>query len=219
MLRKTSLNTGWRFVANGWLPLPKRLGFSSLEWLPATVPGHVHTDLVKASVIADPLTLQHELGCQWVDEEDWHYETEFAFSADPSLPRRVLRFEGLDTVCTVSLNGEVIAEHDNMFVPLEVDVTERLKEGTNVLHVHFRSAVKVGRERRQRYLEAEGLSLEMDRFDERAFVRKAQYMYGWDWGPRLVSCGLWRPVTLLEYQARIIDVHASWSALQLLVPQ
>lgn len=207
MLRKTSLNSGWRFAADSWLPLPKRLGFSALEWLPAAVPGHVHADLVRAQVIADPLTLKHELGCQWVDEEQWHYETQFAFAPDASLPRRVLRFEGLDTVCTVLLNGEVIAEHDNMFVPLEVDVSERLAEGDNVLRVHFRSAAQVGRERRRQYLEAEGLSLEMDRFDERAFVRKAQYMYGWDWGPRLISAGLWRPVTLLEYQARLTDVH------------
>jgi beta-mannosidase len=207
VLRRTSLNKGWRFAAKRWLPLPKRLAFSSLEWLPAEVPGHVHVDLQRASVIASPLAELNELGSQWIDEEDWCFECTLEFTPDPALPRRVLRFEGLDTVCVVLLNGERIAEHDNMFVPLEVDVSSRLRAGSNVLRVEFESAERVGRARRERYLTAEQLPLNIERFDERAFLRKAQYMFGWDWGPRLISAGIWQPVKLLEFSARILDVH------------
>ncbi|HLV66801.1 MAG TPA: hypothetical protein VKY73_13360 [Polyangiaceae bacterium] len=207
MSRRTPLHTGFSFAAKSWLRPPGTLGFSTLEWLPARVPGHVHLDLVRAGVIADPFAHAHELGCQWVDEEDWSYRTSFSFVPDPELPRRVLRFEGLDTVATVSLNGEVVAEHDDMFVPLEVDVSTRLRTGENELRVDFASAARVGRERRARYLEQEGLPETVERFPERAFVRKAQYMFGWDWGPRLVSAGIWKPVTLIEHRGRIRTVR------------
>ena len=184
------------------------MGYSVLEWLPATVPGQVHLDLVRHGVIPDPFGDLSELGCQWVDEEDFVYRTSFEFKADPMLPRRLLRFEGLDTLASVSLNGALVAEHENMFVPLEIDVSERLRDGKNELEVRFASAARVGRERRERYFASEGLPSNLVRFDERAFVRKAQYMFGWDWGPRLASAGIWRPVALVEHAGRLQDVDA-----------
>ena len=182
------------------------MGYSVLEWLPATVPGHVHTDLVRHGVISDPFEGMAELGCQWVDEEDFVYRTAFEFKRDANLPARILRFEGLDTVARVSLNGELVAEHDDMFVPLEIDVSERLRDGKNELEVALASATRVGRERRARYFASENLPSNLLRFEERAFVRKAQYMFGWDWGPRLASAGIWRPVALVEHAGRLRDV-------------
>lgn len=207
-MRRTVLNSGWSFSDERWLRGQSKYGFSTLEWLPATVPGHVHLDLVQHGIIADPFLRLYELGCQWVDDADWHYKTSFDVELDAALPKRVLRFAGLDTVCSVFLNGTRIAEHDNMFVPLEVDVSHVLRTGQNELRVEFRSATRVGFERRAAYLASEGLPTDLVRFDERAFVRKAQYMFGWDWGPRLVSAGIWGDVQLLEYGARLLDVHA-----------
>lgn len=203
----TLLDRGFRFIAKSWPQPPQTYGYSRMEWLPATVPGHVHHDLVRAGVIADPFTAMAELGCQWVDETDWVYELPFEFAPTPHLTRRVLRFEGLDTVCKVFLDGLPVADHDNMFVPLEVDVSAQLSPGRHVLRVEFASACRTGRARRDAYFAAEQLDASTIRFDERAFVRKAQYMFGWDWGPRLVSAGIWRPVRLLEFEARLLDVH------------
>jgi beta-mannosidase len=206
VLRITTLDKGWELASRRWLTPPARLGYFRLEWLPATVPGHVHEDLRQNGVIPDPFTELSELGCQWVDEEDWSYKTTFEVQRDSGLPRRVLRFEGLDTLATISLDGEVVARHENMFVPLELDVTH-LDEGQHELRVDFASAVRTGRERRSRYFAAQGLSENTLRFDDRAFVRKAQYMFGWDWGPRLVSCGIWQPVRLIAHAGRLLDVH------------
>src|SRR5688500_1547323 len=94
-LKSSLLHAGWTLFGKSWPAAPERLGFSLLEPLPAEVPGHVHLDLLRSGVIADPLTAAHELGCQWVDEEDWSYRTRFEFSPDPARPRRLLRFEGL----------------------------------------------------------------------------------------------------------------------------
>jgi beta-mannosidase len=177
-----------------------------MEWLPASVPGHVHQDLVARGVIADPFEKMHELGSQWIDEEDWIYRTHFEVSPNPALPRRLLRFEGLDTVCRVVVDGELRTEHDNMFVPLEVDVSD-LSRGLHELRIEFESAPRVGRARRAAYFAQEGLADHTVRFMERAFVRKAQYMFGWDWGPRLASAGIWRPAALVEFAGRLLDVH------------
>jgi beta-mannosidase len=215
--RISELNSGWEFAASTWLDAqhkPAKLGYCNLEWLSAQVPGHVHLDLIRHGVIADPFGARAELGCQWVDEASWIFRKTFAFNADAERPRRVLRFEGLDTVCRVFLNGSEVAAHDNMFVPLEVDVSELLKAGDNELRVEFDSAPRVGRERRARYLAKEGLADDVARFDERAFLRKAQYMFAWDWGPRLVSAGLWKGVSLSEHAARILDVHVTQKHLE-----
>ncbi len=169
------------------------------------MPGHVHDDLVRHGVIEDPFYRMNERECQWVDQEDWVYRCRFSWSAAEGCPKRVLRFEGLDTVCSVFLNGDLVATHDNMFLPLEVDVTSLLR-ASNELVVEFSSAVRVAESRRAAYLAAEGIDASVTTFYERSFLRKAQYMFGWDWGPRLVSCGIWKPVVLIEYDSRVTDV-------------
>jgi len=205
MLQTTYLHAGWEFIERG--ADQKVVGTVHPEWLPAQVPGHVHLDLIANGVIADPFERMNELGCQWVDRADWVYRTTFEWEADPMLPRRILKFEGLDTICSIYLNDEKVAEHDNMFVGLEIEVTDKLKEGSNTLRIEFESAVRVGEERRAVYFQEEELQDPIPRLYERSFVRKAQYMYGWDWGPRLVSCGIWQPVSLIEFAARVVDVH------------
>ena len=196
MLRTTYLHSGWEFAENSWSPDGEYV--ISPDWLEAQVPGHVHLDLLRHGIIADPFGGMAELGCQWVDEKDWNYRSAFEWTPDPDLPRQVLYFEGLDTFCEVFVNDERVAEHDNMFLPLEVDVTGKLVAGANSIRLEFKSAVRIGTERRKTYFEQEGLPLSTRAFNERAFVRKAQYMFGWDWGPRLVGCGIWKPVQLIE---------------------
>ncbi len=205
MLQTTYLHSDWEFAEKSW-PGGK-VATVETGWLPATVPGHVHLDLIETGIIAHPFERMNELGCQWVDLKDWSYRTTFEWRSTDRLPNRVLKFEGLDTVCTIYLNDEKIGEHDNMFVGLEIDVTSKLKLGENTLRIDFQSAVNVGNARRDAYFAKEGIAADVLNFDERAFVRKAQYMFGWDWGPRLVSCGIWRPVSLIEFSARILDTH------------
>jgi beta-mannosidase len=205
MLQTTFLYSGWEFIQTEHEG--KKVGYSQAEWLPAQVPGHIHLDLVANGIIADPHAQMNEAGVQWVDEANWSYRTTFAWAPSEGLDHQLLHFAGLDTVCKVLLNGNVIASHDNMHVALDIDVTGKLIEGDNELRINFQSAARVGRERRDVYFAQEGLNPEMPNFPERAFVRKAQYMSGWDWGPRLVSCGIWLPVALVEYASRILDVQ------------
>lgn len=180
-----------------------------LDWMDAQVPGHVHLDLMRHGVIQDPFYRMAERSCAWVDETDWVYETTFTVDEPPA--HAYLLFHGIDTVAEVLLNGEELGRADNMFIPHEFPVGGRLKQGENTLRVIFRSALRVGRERQKAWMETCGPD---DTLPEphwfswypRSFVRKAQYMYGWDWGPELVSCGIWKPVELVTVPvARILD--------------
>ena len=197
------LNTGWRFTE---VRPPGLSPNTALPWMPATVPGHVHDDLARAGVISDPFSRMQERGVGWVDEADWVYENTFTLETPPA--NAFLRFEGLDTIAEIELNGEPLASTDNMFVEHEFAAGGRLKAGENTLRVTFRSALRVGRERRAAYAETgeDRLEPHRDVWGPRSFVRKAQYMYGWDWGPELVSCGIWKGVSLVSVPvARITD--------------
>ena len=168
-----------------------------LPWLPAEVPGSVHLDLMRAGVIPDPFVRLHEHAVAWVDDRDWVYET--TFTVDTPGPSMFLRFGGLDTVAEIALNGQPLGNTDNMFIPHEFSVGNRIVAGENHLSVTFRSAGRVGAERQAAWNESgeDTLPPHWDCWNERAFVRKAQYQYGWDWGPVLRGCGIWQPVELV----------------------
>ncbi|MBV9851085.1 MAG: hypothetical protein JO250_15550, partial [Armatimonadetes bacterium] len=191
------IDTVWRVRE---VAAPDTPEHNHLPWLPAQVPGHVHLDLVRAGVIPDPFARLHERDVAWVSESDWEYETTFTVP-DPPPAHAYLLFHGLDTVAEVSLNGELLGKTDNMYVPQEFPVGGKLRAGENHLSVTFRSALRVGRERLLAWddpaVTTDPFPGNWDRWASRSFVRKAQYMFGWDWGPVLPSCGLWRPVELV----------------------
>ena len=203
-LTKHTLSTGWRLRE---VPREGMPAHNQLPWLPAQVPGCVHLDILRAGVIPDPLSRMHERDVAWVDESDWVYETTFTV-ADPPPPCAYLHFHGLDTLAEIALNGEELGRTECMFIPHEFPVGGRLKAGENVLRVTFQSVRRIGQARQAAWNAGGNDTLpgHWDNWDERAFVRKAQYQYGWDWGPVLRGCGIWRPVELITVPvARILD--------------
>jgi len=160
------------------------------KWLPASVPGTVHTDLFNNKVIPDPFFGTNEKQLQWIENEDWEYEAIFTVSAKELKNENIdLQFDGLDTYAEVFLNGKSVLKADNMFRIWKIDVKKQLKVGQNKLNIVFQSAVKKGKE------EVKKLSYTLPG-DEKIFTRKAQYQYGWDWGPRFVTAGIWKKVQL-----------------------
>jgi beta-mannosidase len=192
-MRIQELHAGWQARAKDHAAMP---------WVPATVPGHLHPDLQAAGIIPDPFYRMQEITVQWIDELDWEYKTSFTPEAAQEGERQVLRFEGLDSVGDIWLNGSLLGSFESMHIPLEFDVSGKLLE-SNELRITFRSPRQVGREKGKDWLEEQGLPASTGRLPERAFVRKAQYMYGWDWGPELASCGVWMPVRLITTKGRI----------------
>lgn len=207
-----ALHDGWTFREVGAPSIPNS---DTATWLPAEVPGHVHVDLQRNGVIADPFVRMHERGVQWVDETDWVYRCSFDVAGVGDGARRLLRFEGLDTVATIRLNEVEIGRADNMFVAMELDVTDALVAGENVLEIEFAAAQRIGDERLVAAAEVDEeiatLTAGPSALQSRSMLRKAQYMYGWDWGPRLRSCGIWQDVHLVTVPvARITATR--WTA-------
>jgi beta-mannosidase len=197
------LDTGWKVRE---VPREGASPTTRLDWLPALVPGHIHLDLERTGVIPDPFHRMHERDVAWVDECDWVYETAFDVAEPPA--HAYLRFNGLDTIAEIELNDELLGRSENMFIPHEFAVGGKLRMGSNSLRVTFRSALHVGYERQKAWDAAGNDTTKFHWFNwgPRSFVRKAQYMYGWDWGPELVSCGIWRPVELITVPtARLLD--------------
>ena len=170
---------------------------------PAIVPGTVHTDLMAAGVIGDPFMGFGERAVQWVDKEDWVYTRTFDVPDSLlALRRAELCFDGLDTYADVTLNGTRILQADNMFRRWRVAVDSLLKPTGNVLEVYLHSPVKVDLPKWEAYPVHYRVSNDqsangglLDR-QISVFARKAGYHYGWDWGPRIVTSGIWRSVRL-----------------------
>ena len=195
------INKGWQFTENG-----------KEDWLPAQVPGCVHTDLLANNKIEDPFFRLNELSLQWIDKLDWAYKT--SIKVEKSLlnhDRVALDFKGLDTYADLFVNGEKVTATDNMFREYLVDVKPFLKEGENELKIVLRSPIKEGLKKydaNEFVIPVSGNDLaEIGQVEEGKMVsvysRKAGYHFGWDWGPRLVTSGIWRPVYLKAWN----DAH------------
>ncbi len=173
------------------------------SWLDLPAPGDVHRALIAAGRIPDPFHDRNEEACAWMEEREWWARCRF--NGPPALQageRLRLIFHGLDTYATIWLNGQLLGRHANMFREAVFDVSALVRPGApNTLAVCFDPP--------QLHLPPDQVQFHpWAGFAERAWMRKAQFGYGWDWGPRLPTIGLWRPVELRrEHQAAIGGVH------------
>ena len=175
-------------------------------WFEASVPGDVHTDLLNNQLIKDPFYRLNEHDLQWIDKTDWEYKTEFELSKkDINSDFIGLELQGIDTYSSIYLNDSLIATTDNMFVGKTVDIKKHSKVGKNKLYVKLFSPINKG------VILHDSLGYDISSFNANdlaeigkvegnkrvsVFTRKAPYHYGWDWGPRLVTSGIWQPINL-----------------------
>ena len=186
-VNRIELNTDWQF---------RKLGDSF--WYPAKVPGVVHTDLLNNRLIDDPYWRNNELDLQWIENEDWEYHTKISIDQKLLDRQRIeINFKGLDTYAKVYLNDSLILEANNMFRTWKIEIKELLKLGSNDLSIVFLSPIQVNKS------QVDSLGYELPAGCETVetkvspFTRKSAYHFGWDWGPRFVTCGIWKPIELL----------------------
>jgi beta-mannosidase len=191
------LNQNWQFRQT-----PAAGQNQAGEWMPATVPGDVHLDLLTNKKIPDPFYRDNESSLQWIEKVGWEYQV--VFQATPALLARShvdLVFNGLDAACQVTLNGVQILSANNMFRIWRVPARAHLHAGSNTLHVVFPSPIDAAAA-----AAASDLFRLQSKTEDKTYVRKAAYEYGWDWGPRFVTSGIWRPVKLEAWdRVRIAD--------------
>jgi beta-mannosidase len=173
-------------------------------WRTAVVPGCVHRDLHRHGLIPDPFFGRNELDLQWIEEMDWEYRAIFTLPEDFFAEEEIeLVADGLDTVATVVLNDRPVARTDNMFTGHRWWVKNLLQPGRNQLRVRFGSAMKYIRNHRAEHQPREF----NDPVGRSQVIRKQPCQFGWDWGPRFVTAGVWRDIRLEAWTGnRLVDV-------------
>jgi beta-mannosidase len=211
-----ALSGPWQFreVTDG-RAAPSPLEQRTRDWLPATVPGCVQTDLLERGLIPDPFVATNEHDLQWIGERDWEYQTRL--HADAALLAREhvdLVFAGLDTYAEVLVNDTPVLHANDMFRRWRVPIERLLHVGDNSLRVRFHSPLAEGRAAYARLGYALPASNDLGEPKVSMFTRKAPYQYGWDWAPRLLTSGIWRPAALETWDgARLEDVHVRTESL------
>ncbi len=193
-----NLNGAWEFKSN-----------EDDAWLPAVVPGTNFTDLLANNKIDDPFYRDNEDKLQWIENLDWHYRRTFTVEAQVLEKQAVyLQLEGLDTIAQVYVNDQLVTETHNMFIANRVAVKDVLKGGENSIEIIFKSPIEAHKDK------PEELGViypaENDKTDLKlsVFCRKAPYSFGWDWGPKFVTSGIWQDIALVAVDfVQISDVH------------
>ena len=170
--------------------------------LTAHVPGVVDTDLLAAGRIPDPYYRTNDDAIQWVGQVPWTYSRTFTVPATFAAHRHiVLRCEGLDTLAHISVNGKLVSDTDNMFRTWEFDVRPLVHAGVNSIQVTFDPV--------EPYLQAHE---HQAAFPDKptsgwGYIRKAPFQQGWDFAPKLITCGIWRDIGLIGWNdARLTDI-------------
>ncbi len=209
MNKTLSLNGIWSMH---WCDIGQGMpaGASLLPSLPYSVPGDVHTPLIEAGLIKEPLYGLNSLDCRWVEEKEFWCEKTFTIAESQLAPHMLLTFEGLDTTADVYLNGQHIGSHNNAFVEVEWDVAALVHAGENKLLVRIDQGL---REAQTHDMERMGMMWNNDQ-PYRAWMRKPQFVYGWDWTIWLATCGIWQGVHLKSiWDAAITDGYARPAAV------
>ena len=184
------LNKNWKFK-----------GIDTLNWQTATVPGNVFTDLLDHKIIPDPFIKTNEDSIQWMTKKDWIYKTQFILSVETLQKKHIdLSFEGLDTYATIYLNDSLLGKSENAFRKWTFDI-KKIAKSDNELKVIFKN-----------FDEIESLKENNDPYNlpegKRVYTRKAQFQYGWDWGPKLNTIGIWKEVTINAWNDfKIENIH------------
>ena len=174
-------------------------------FMPASVPGTVHLDLLENGKIDDPFFRLNEHELQWIDKLDWNYRTTFNINDSQfNYDNIELDFLGLDTYADIFLNDHLIYSSDNMFVGKKIEVKQKIIRGENNLLIKFKSPIDVGIEKYDNLgYELPDNANDLSEIGEvignkkvGVFSRKAPYSFGWDWGPRLVTSGIWRSINV-----------------------
>ncbi|NHN31321.1 beta-mannosidase [Paenibacillus agricola] len=171
-------------------------------WITAQVPGDVHSALIERNIIENPYFGHNDAKSLWIEQKEWWYRTQFDFvKQEGSGHKHELVFEGLDTFATIYVNGLEIGTTDNMLMAHTFDVTKIVNNGKNSIAVKFDPLYLHNRDKEQ---------FQWSSYTkERPWLRKAAMNFGWDWGPRMVTVGIWGKVRLESHRmAKLESVFA-----------
>jgi len=183
------INANWQFKQQ-----------NKVQWHAAKVPGEVHVDLLANKLISDPFYRDNEKSLQWIEKENWEYQTTFNVSSEILNKKSInLVFDGLDTYADIYVNGQLLLKTANMFRQWQVDLKNTIKAKGNTLFIRFYSA-----QNKVDSLAKANLPFIIPD-NPRAYARKAQFHFGWDWGPKFTTAGIWKEVRIEAYNVKPVE--------------
>jgi beta-mannosidase len=187
------LNGDWQFKAT-----------DEDKWMRAIVPSTVWTDLLRVGRIEDPFYRDNEFKVQWIEKKEWEYQRTFQITADfLKHDKIILDCRGLDTIAEIYLNDQLVSKTQNMFIEYEFDVKSLLRIGENQIHIIFRSILDWNKKQNA----SEPRVIWDNEKGNSFFARREGSDFGWDWGVRLLTCGIWKSIRLAAYDiGRITDL-------------
>jgi beta-mannosidase len=176
-----------------------RQAHADKNWTPTAVPISVHNALFENGLIEDPFYRDNETKLQWIEEKDWEFQGVFQVDGATLARKHIeIEFKQLDTYAHVYINDSLVLETDNMFRTWRADIKRWLRPGENRLNIYFDSPTK----RVEPAWKALGYELPGG---IRTMSRKAQFHYGWDWGPRFAGCGMLKKPELVVWDDFIFE--------------
>lgn len=179
-------------------------------WYPASVPGTVHLDLLENGIIEDPYREMNELKQRWIEKEDWIYRSTFSLSVDQLSEKNIeIICEGLDTYADVYINDSLVLQADNMFRQWNIDIRS-IAQAQNSIQIYFHSPINYNKEKVRSHPYRLPSGNEPEEIEDKvySFTRKAAYHFGWDWGPRFITSGIYKPIKIHTWSdAQISDLH------------
>ncbi|MGG4143678.1 glycoside hydrolase family 2 protein [Paenibacillus algorifonticola] len=173
-------------------------GLDDRFWMTAKVPGDVHSTLIDRRIIEHPYFGHNDIKCRWIEQKEWWYRAQFDYEVDESQgERHELIFEGLDTFATIFVNGLEIGTAENMHRIYAFDVTKVVRPGKNAIAVRF-DPLHLHYQDKEQFQWSSYTK-------ERPWLRKAAMNFGWDWGPRMVTVGIWGSVRLERRRVAKLD--------------
>lgn len=192
-MKRIDFNSKWHLSGNGYEA-------------DGTIPGSVYSILMENGLLGDPYYRDNEQLFLKISDSDYRFSTSFVSTPEMLENNVILHCDGLDTLCTLSLNGRIFAKTDNMHRTYEFSISPYIKEGENLLTVDFAAVDPFIKTRNAELC----LSDTNDTMLGFSYIRKAYYMMGWDWGPMLPDAGIWRDIyILIENSSRITDFNIS----------
>ena len=215
---------------SGWELRPEGLEMSALDWplierktdgwFSCSLPCDVRMPLIEKGVITEPLEGLNCFDSEWVEDRSWWFRKRFTTDASFAAAAECrLRFEMLDVEADIFLNGRLVGHQRSAFYPFEMDVKHLLVPGENVLGVRLTCGLEHVKDEDfagySRCIATEALAGRGTRGDKRrASLRKPQYVFGWDWGPRVATCAIAGDATLTLVGAmRVASVRAVTTAI------
>lgn len=185
----------------------------SEEWLETDIPCDVREPLIRQGIIKEPLEGMHCFDSEWVENKSWWFKKTFAVPGEMLTEDVVeLHLASLDYGADVFLNGEWLGHQPSVFFPFVKDVKSYLSPGDNVLLIRLTTGLeKVQPEDMAGYAIISEEERRPGRGDRRrGFLRKPQYNFGWDWNPRVATCGIMKEVWLESHSQAALRWVRTW---------